>query len=146
MKSLNHFLGAAYFVHPVPLAAVALLILNDRYLKAAYPSVVTGKLSDVAGLFFFPLFLCALVCLLANLVSGRRENIYWINRPLLLAAIAFTAALFTSVKIWPAATELYLNFVLALGFPSQVTHDSSDLWALLVLPFTFVFGNRFIES
>lgn len=146
MKSLKHYLGVAYFVHPVPLVAVALLILNDCYLKSVYPSVVTGKISDVAGLFFFPLFLCALICLLANLASRRRENIYWINRPLLISMIVFTGALFTSVKIWPPATELYLNFVLALGFPSQVTFDPTDLWALLVLPITYVFGNRFIES
>lgn len=146
MKTLRHYLGVAYFIHPLPLTAVAILILNDRYLKAAYPSAVTGKLSDVAGLFFFPLFLCALIGLSANVVTGRRENIYWINRPLLVSAILFTAALFTCVKIWPPATELYLKFVLVLGFPSQVTFDPSDLWSLLVLPFTYVFGNRFIES
>ena len=31
--------------------------MNDHVLKHACPGVVTGKLSDFAGLFFFPLFL-----------------------------------------------------------------------------------------
>ena len=39
------------------LGSLALLIVNDHYLKAAYPSALTGKLSDVAGLFAFVYFL-----------------------------------------------------------------------------------------
>ena len=35
------------------------MIVNDRVLKVRYPSEVTGKLSDFAGLVFFPLFLVA---------------------------------------------------------------------------------------
>ena len=41
----------------VPLAAIALLFLNDHILKAAWPGLVTGKLSDVAGFVFFPFLL-----------------------------------------------------------------------------------------
>jgi hypothetical protein len=136
----------AYFIHPLPLLAVAVLVLNDRYLKFACPSWWTGKLSDVSGLFFFPLFLCASVCLLMNLSMGRRENIYWINRAGLFAAIVATGLIFTFVKIWPPATWVYLRGLESLGFPSHVTYDPSDLWALLILPFAYLHGRRFIES
>jgi hypothetical protein len=122
------------------------LIFNDRYLKFAYPSWWTGKLSDVAGLFFFPLFLCAIVCLSVNLGMRRKENIYWINRAGLLTAIAGTALVFLLVKIWPPATWIYVRGLESLGFPSRVTYDPSDLWALLVLPFTYLHGRQFIES
>jgi hypothetical protein len=37
--------------HPYFTCALALLALNDHVLKGVAPSVVTGKLSDFAGLF-----------------------------------------------------------------------------------------------
>jgi hypothetical protein len=127
----------AYFIHPLPLLAVAVLVLNDRYLKFAYPSWWSGKLSDVSGLFFFPLFLCAIVCLLMNLRAGRRG---------LFAAIVATGLIFILIKIWAPATWIYVRGLEGLGFPSHVTYDPSDLWALLILPFTYLHGRRFIES
>ena len=41
-------------MHPVALAAIAVLVVNDHVLKSAYPGWLTGKLSDIAGLVFFP--------------------------------------------------------------------------------------------
>lgn len=38
------------------IAGLLLLLLNDFYLKANFGNAFTGKLSDVAGLFIFPLF------------------------------------------------------------------------------------------
>src|SRR5438105_10496037 len=35
--------------------AIGVLLINDGYLKYAFPSAVTGKLSDVAELFVLPL-------------------------------------------------------------------------------------------
>jgi hypothetical protein len=43
--------------HPAFVLALALLLANDLVLKAAFPGWVTGKLSDVAGLFVLPYFL-----------------------------------------------------------------------------------------
>ena len=49
-------------LHPLPIAAAALLLLNDHLLKpAAWPSAaVAGKLSDLCGLFVFPLLMTAI--------------------------------------------------------------------------------------
>ncbi|MFT5682697.1 MAG: hypothetical protein ACI8RZ_003621, partial [Myxococcota bacterium] len=44
-------------LHPVTLTAMALLAVNDHWAKYALTGVVTGKLSDFAGLVFFPLLL-----------------------------------------------------------------------------------------
>ena len=44
-------------LHPVPLLAIGLLVLNDHVLKDAFHNAVTGKLSDFAGMAFFPLLL-----------------------------------------------------------------------------------------
>ena len=45
----------ALLLHPVNLIAMLVLGLNDHWLKAAWPGLVTGKLSDVAGLVVLPL-------------------------------------------------------------------------------------------
>lgn len=44
-------------LHPVVLVAVVVLVLNDHWWKGVGPALVTGRLSDVAGLLFFPLLL-----------------------------------------------------------------------------------------
>jgi hypothetical protein len=41
----------AFFIHPIPLLAVATMALNDHWLKQRFPSWVTGKLSDFAARF-----------------------------------------------------------------------------------------------
>lgn len=76
-----------------------LLVLNDHVWKAACPSTLTGKLSDLAGLAFFPLFLQAGVELL-----GRRAQP---SRRVLLASIAATALVFTLVKTTPFGGAAY---------------------------------------
>ncbi len=44
-------------LHPLAIAAVFVLFLNDHFLKQQFSSWWTGKLSDLAGMLFFPLFL-----------------------------------------------------------------------------------------
>ena len=45
--------------------AVAVLVVNDHALKAAWPGLVTGKLSDVAG--------SAMMGTLLTAATGRRS-------------------------------------------------------------------------
>lgn len=82
-------------LHPVALASLALLIANDHLFKHAYPGFVTGKLSDFAGLVFFPLLLQALYELGAALV-GRPSTAS--PRALLLGTVA-AGVVFCAVKI-----------------------------------------------
>src|SRR5437762_1943110 len=44
---------------PLSLAAIAILLINDHLLKQVWPSFLTGKLSDFAGLYFAPVVFCA---------------------------------------------------------------------------------------
>ena len=75
--------------HPVTIAAVALLLMNDHVLKSAWRSSATGKLSDVAGLVFFPLLLGALI----GSVAPRR----WSPRWIVAGCIAATALVFAAI-------------------------------------------------
>lgn len=96
---------ASDLVHPLPLAAVGLLASNDHLLKGSglLPAAVTGKLSDFAGLFFFPL-LCASIARGASfLVRGRDVA----DRRSLAAAVSIATGLgFAAVKLLPAANAL----------------------------------------
>ena len=57
MKSKNPAFenSLACLQHPLTLLSIAILLLNDHVLKVVSPSWLTGKLSDFAGLFFFPI-------------------------------------------------------------------------------------------
>lgn len=83
----------------MPLGAAAVLFVNDHALKGAglLPGWLTGKLSDVAGLFVFPIFMVA--CLRwASAVIGREMGR---DRALAWGAAGLTGALFAGVKLWP---------------------------------------------
>jgi hypothetical protein len=126
-------------IAPLPLAAVALLVVNDHWLKAVAPGVLTGKLSDFAGLAFFPLFLQG-----AIEVAKRRAS----SRTLLIACAAATAIVFALVKTWAPAALVYRDGLgllqwparaaaamlagraIPLPLPTTLTMDAGDLLAL----------------
>ncbi|MFN8040964.1 MAG: hypothetical protein U0Q07_17240 [Acidimicrobiales bacterium] len=96
--------------------ALAVVIVNDRVLKAAHPSVVTGKLSDLAGLVYFPLFVVATAEALRRLRGRNGWEHTW--RAVALVAV-FTGAVFVAIKCWPLAAAAYAPTVGALVWPAQ---------------------------
>ena len=102
-------MGSALLVTPVFAATVIVLILNDHIAKAVWPGVVTGKLSDVAGV--------AMVAIVATALVRRAFPAF------VAVSIAF-AALKTVGSVADAAAPL-------LG--GRTLTDATDLAALLVL-------------
>jgi hypothetical protein len=100
-------------LHPLALAAVALLVINDHLLKARYPGWITGKLSDVAGLVFFPL----LVAALWELGGGPGAR-----RTAVLTTAVLTALGFALVQLWPPASQAYCAGLGALQWPFLALH------------------------
>ena len=143
-------------LHPAPLLAVGMLLLNDHVLKSAAPGLVTGKLSDVAGLLFFPLLLVAVVEVAAGL-AGRWQGP---STRAVTAAVAATGLTFAAVKLTPvgeAAYEAALGLLqwpfgavadLVAGRPMgpphrvDLTPDPTDLLALAVLWVPLTIGHR----
>ncbi len=129
--------GALLF-HPVNIAALGVLILNDRVLKSAYPSWWTGKLSDCAGLVIFPLLLLALW-----------EWVAWLHhrfepkRTLALGICTlFTATIFSAINISVGAGTFYESLIEVLWAPVAGTafhlghaHHTVDPTDLCTLPF-----------
>ncbi|MBL9036956.1 MAG: hypothetical protein JNG84_00445, partial [Archangium sp.] len=105
------------FVAPLPLFAVALLAINDHLLKGSglVPALVTGKLSDFAGLFFFPLFL-------AGLVSWLWAPPARLERALVAGCAVLTVFAFAAIKLWAPADDLYERVLGALRGVSRVSN------------------------
>jgi hypothetical protein len=122
-------------IHPMVVVAVVVLVVNDHVLKALWPGALTGKLSDIAGMTFFPLFLLSVQELLSRTLHrtiqpSRRQLAMWI----LIVGIGFTA-----VNIIPIAGDWYRWTWGVLGSPLRGSTTpvvlTQDLGDLVVLPF-----------
>lgn len=129
----------AGLLHPVALLALGLLIVNDRLLKHSHPGWLTGKLSDVSGLCFFPLLLLAMVEWCRFAAGVRRWHTPRWGAP---AAALTTGLMFSLINLSPVAGGAYVRALRALwrllgqhGMAASVAHwvDPGDLIALPAL-------------
>lgn len=104
-------------------AGLLLLLANDFVLKPVFNNALTGKLSDFAGLFVFPLFWSALA-------PRLRREIY------ALTALGFV--FWKSVYAQPLIDAWNSLGVLRVG---RVV-DATDLAALVALPASFAYLRR----
>lgn len=128
-------------LHPVALAGLALLVLNDHVLKGAAPAWLTGKLSDVAGLVLLPFLALALL----DVVRRRQPP----GVRAAAVAAAATALAFSAVKLveplrsaaavaggWlraplDALTSLATGTRTTVGGPVVIVADPTDVVAVL---------------
>jgi hypothetical protein len=114
--------------HPVSIAAILLLLLNDHIFKIHAASWFTGKISDAAGLIFAPLLLAIP---LSWLVPRKLPDQI---RSVGLLAFAFTGIAFALAKTIPTFNSLVVNAVSWLAAePIHIWLDSTDLIALPAL-------------
>lgn len=122
---------ATLVCHPLVLTAVAVCAINDHILKGSgwLPGAVTGKLSDVAGLFFFPILLAIVFFIATGALTrfvpaiGRRlptddPRLY------LDPAVFLTIAVFTALNVSQTANAW------AEPYWGIVTMDATDLVCL----------------
>jgi hypothetical protein len=126
---------------PSSLGAVALLALNDHLLKGHFAGFWTGKLSDFAGLYFFPFFLLALVVTVWPAAGSNAGS----TRSLGVACL-LTALVFSAINISPAASGLCERVVTEIwqlfGVARRVHHiaDAEDLMALPMALLAYLVG------
>jgi hypothetical protein len=143
-------------LHPVALVALATLIANDQLLKAAWPGVVTGKLSDVAGLVVAPLALQAAW----EVGQWVAERWHGPTASVLAVAIVVVGLGFAAVQVWAPASDAYDWALGAAQWPFRAlaasltgaptpgvdpvvaTADAEDLLALPALAVTWWVGRR----
>ena len=124
------------FFAPLPLVAVALLALNDHFLKARFHNLLTGKLSDLAICFFMPLFLSASLEPVARLSLRMR----------LTAGTLATVTIFAALKLSPAADRVYCRALDAAwswaGLRFHAVADATDLVCLPLVAAAFFYAER----
>lgn len=110
-------------VSPAFLVGLGLLLLNDFFLKPTFHNWFTGKLSDFAGLFIFPLFFTAFF-------SERKRWIYAVTG----IGFVFWKSEFSQpfIDLWNAQPYYQIDRVV----------DYTDLVALLVLPLSLLYPRR----
>ena len=113
--------------HPLSLVSIALLLLNDHVLKVISPSWVTGKLSDFAGLFFFPF-------LVATVLSIFLTRLNLSTRKIGLLAFGFSAIWFILIKTFQPVNLITVEIVSqVLNKPSQILLDPTDSIAVVAV-------------
>ena len=147
----------AWLCHPVTVAGVLLLLINDHLLKPAFPGIVTGKLSDVAGLVMAPALVAVLLTRPAAALATRlrvafprvEQHMVHAERPgteLLrrsdVAAVVLTGLLFALVKTTETGAETASQVWTFLAGPSRVLADPTDLLALPALAAAWWARNR----
>src|SRR6266540_1707178 len=80
-------------LHPIPILAIFLMVANDHVLKQLWPGLVTGKLSDVAGLVFFPLFIQAAWETISDVFGRGAVG----DRRVVLVSVIATGVVFASI-------------------------------------------------
>lgn len=143
-------------LQPVILIAVAILLINDHLLKAVWPGPVSGKLSDIAGLVFFPALIVA-----AWEVAARRRSFATPTPRAIGMAVVVTGLVFASLKSSPACAQVVAAAVALLqwpfavlvtsvqgapaptiGTPIRLVVDATDLLVLPVLVIPLALGLR----
>ncbi len=133
-------------MHPAALAAIALLAVNDWVLKArvipgSAASLVTGKLSDVAGLLFAPVVLSAAIGLVLHAAARLGARIDpSLSRRRLVLCVAATGAGFAAVKLSPALAAHAAELLSHLGRPARFHDDPTDLLTLPALLAALLIG------
>ena len=146
---------------PAATVSLAILIVNDHVLKERYGNTLTGKLSDFAGLVFFPLLLAAL---LEVARAAFRLRAWRLSTRGLTVCVLVTGSVFALAKTWEPANYLYRAATAALEWPviaikatllgshlpaMPATHLVLDATDLIALPFLLVpwwFGRRSLLS
>lgn len=128
--------GLGWLASPLPLTGLALMALNDHWLRQAWPNALTFKLSDVGVLLYFPALLCALWGLLPRPWAPRP-----LSRGAVLSSCGLSGAALAVLNLSPGAARLYSEALEAMLPGSYVyTPDASDCLALLVVPIVALNG------
>lgn len=132
-----------FFVHPLPLSVVAIMAINDHWLKYRYANFLTGKLSDFCGVFYFPIFILAMIICLDEILRLKRLRL---QASTVISVIVFTDCLLLLVKLSAVSARGIEAFFFSYLFPIRIIQDPTDLVALLVNPLTYFYMRGYFTS
>lgn len=112
------------------------MALNDHWLKYQFPGLITGKLSDFCGVFYFPIFILALWIACDELFKVNKSSL---SKGAVIAAIVFTDLLMVLVKLSPVCARAIEVFFANYLFQIRLIQDPTDLISFLVNPLTYLY-------
>lgn len=135
-------------LRPVAVVAVLVLIVNDHLLKHRWPGLLSGKLSDIAGLVFLPILIIS-VCEVARATARRT----WPMGQRGIVAVTVTVAIgFAATKLSPAVGAAYGDVLGWLRWPlaghwSQVgiSRDPTDVLCTPAVIVAWIESRRLAE-
>ena len=106
------------------LFSLGVLLLNDFFLKDKFPGIITGKISDFAGLFAFPYFFAAFF-------PKKRKIIYF--------------STFIGFILWKLPiTDIFIEFWNQyMSYSIGRIIDYTDYIALLILPVSYFYKSNY---
>ncbi len=104
-----------------------LWLLNDTVLKFVFPGFVTGKLSDLIGVYLSPFILTAIIRVFFNQID---------EKSVLIFSIIITFVTFFMINFSQFLNDTIYNMV-EIGFKNKGVADLTDLPCLLILRFTY---------
>jgi hypothetical protein len=146
-------------LHPLTWLSLVVLVINDHVLKQLCPGVLSGKLSDFAGVLLLPVFVHALLELTAARLWHEPLTVARGDRALLYV-VGICALAFGLPELWRPAEFVYRYGLGAAQFPFRVlggllsghgappfqpvraTADVTDLLALPMALVAFAVGRR----
>lgn len=136
-----------FLLSPIFLCALAALLINDFYLKIYHPSAVSGILSDLAGMVFFPIFIVGIAEIACVALPAKP----FAKPSWFVSSTCGVVVMFVLMKYTPVGEELFIastdwlrgSFGEALGYGQRgLVSDPVDLLAILMIPIPIYFGRR----
>ncbi len=133
---MNRFRNRAHVdavLHPVFLFSLVALGLNDRFGKAMFPGLLTGKTSDFLGVVVFPIVLAALLS-----AVGAPKHAWRVGATV-------TVMIMVLIETSQGGADLFAGWM-STFIPTAFTADLWDLTGLLMLPLSHRVWQTGMES
>ncbi len=112
---------------PLFIIGLCTLLANDFIFKTQFHNFLTGKISDFAGLFIFPLFFV----------------VFFPKRKLIIYVFTLLFFIFWKSPFSENVIDIWNSFNL---FQFGRTIDYTDLLALVTLPFSYIYGQNCLSK
>lgn len=132
---------------PPVVGALLTTLFNDHIIKhSSLAGLISGKLSDFCGLFFFPFLIFDLMIIFSYLFCRRLPS-HHVKNIIFMSCSITTAILFILLKCSQTFLDLYVTlFKLILQMDVAVVQDRSDLFALASIIFSALYYQRTIKN
>ena len=94
-------------LHPLSLLCLALWAINDHYGKGAWPSAISGKLSDVVCLIGLSLLIGASTEMLCGVCGVQLKRAYQLGALASIWGAALGALVMMGINLWPSWAAAY---------------------------------------